>query len=78
MDYEREDRLATKRAYAAIESTRRQEAGEPPFTLLEAAHALGLNSPVSENDLQTLGAVCHTWNIRTNMDEEPGFRHYRQ
>lgn len=73
MDYEREDRIATKRAQAAIESKRRHEAGEYPFTLLEAAHALGLDEPVSGDDLETLARICEQWSVRTNMDDEGRF-----
>jgi hypothetical protein len=70
MDYEREDAIATRRAYAAIESDRRHAMGEYPFTLIEAAHALGLNSPMSYEELVTLRAVCRAWSVRTNVDEE--------
>jgi len=73
MDYEREDRLSLKRAYAGLESERRHDAGEYPFTLLEAAYALGLDAPVSHDDLITLSNVCETWNVRTNIDRDvPG------
>lgn len=78
MDYEREDRIASKRAQASLESQRRVDAGEYPFTLLEAAHALGLDSPVSHEDLVTLGHVCYMWNVRTNIDSDPCFNTFRQ
>lgn len=78
MDYEQEDRLALKRAQAGQESERRHAAGEYPFTLLEAAEALGLAAPMSQDNLITLARVCDLWNVRTNMDTEPGFARYRR
>ena len=44
MDYEREDRIATRRGYASLESARRVQAGDYPYTILEACHVLGLDN----------------------------------
>ena len=69
MDYEREDRIATRRGYASLESARRVQAGDYPYTILEACHVLGLDNPYTHDDLVTVARVCRTWNIATNVDE---------
>ena len=72
------DREALQRARAAIESDRRHAAGDAPFTLCEAADALGVDPPVSQDDLIVLAAVCERWHVRTTLDNMPAFQPYRE
>lgn len=60
-DREGFDKLATRRAEAAIESF------NSPLTIHEACDKMLLDYPVSESDLQTFYSVCETWGVRLNL-----------
>lgn len=64
MDYEQIDRLATIRASYALSVK-----GEH-VTLLEAAAGLDVCAPRSEDELRALLAVCTTWDVALNIDDE--------
>lgn len=68
MDYEAMDRAATLRAKAAIASQ------SEPFTLMDLCQAIRQPYPYTDEDLDSLAAICRAWNIRTNMDDEPSWQ----